>query len=75
MADYFGERAEQMRYPVFRAAGYPIGSGMVESVCKGIGWRCKNRGQRRKTILALRSAGMGEGREWKQAWEQIRQAA
>ncbi|MGQ9600647.1 MAG: hypothetical protein ACUVWZ_14685 [Anaerolineae bacterium] len=42
---------------------------------EGIGWRCKNRGQRRKTILALRSAGMGEGREWKQAWEQIRQAA
>ncbi len=76
-ADYFGERAEQMRYPDFRAAGYPIGSGTVESGCKGIAWRCKGRGQRWKTnglvaMLALRSAGMGGAEEWKWAWEQIR---
>jgi hypothetical protein len=79
-ADYFRERAEQMAYPTFRAAGYPIGSGTVESACKGMGWRCKNRGQRWKTkglvaILALRSAGMGGESEWKWAWEQICQAA
>lgn len=85
-AGYFRERAEQMAYPAFRAAGYPIGSGTVESACKGIAWRGKNRGQRRKTgrgevplartvaILALRSAGMGGESEWKRAWEQIRQA-
>lgn len=79
-ADYFRERADQMRYPDFRAAGYPIGSGTVESGCKGIAWRCKNRGQRWKenglvAILALRSAGMGGDGEWNWAWEQIRQAA
>lgn len=79
-ADYFRERVRQMRYPEFRAAGYPIGSGTVESGCKGIAWRCKNRGQRWKSrglvaILALRSAGMGEAKEWDWAWEQIRQAA
>lgn len=79
-AEYFRERITQMRYPEFRAAGYPIGSGTAESGCKGIAWRCKNRGQRWKAkglvaILALRSAGMGGDREWSQAWEQMRKAA
>ncbi len=79
-AGYFRERADRMRYPEFRAAGYPIGSGTVESGCKGIGWRCKSRGQRWKrkgltAILSLRSAGMGGKKEWNQAWELIRQAA
>lgn len=79
-ANYFRERVAQMRYPDFRAAGYPIGSGTAESACKGIAWRCKNRGQRWKekglvAILALRSAGMGESKEWNWAWEQIRQTA
>ena len=79
-AEYFLERVEQMRYPAFREAGYPLGSGTVESACKGIGHRCKGRGQRWKrkglvAILALRSAGMGEAKEWSWAWEQMRQAA
>jgi len=77
---YFHERAEQMRYPTFRAAGYPIGSGTVESECKGLGWRCKGRGQRWKeeglqAIIALRSAGMSGSKEWKWAWEQMTMAA
>ena len=79
-AEYFRERRQQMDYPAFRQAGYPIGSGMVESACKGIGWRCKGRGQRWKSkglgaMLALRSAGMGGKREWEQACRQIGLAA
>ena len=79
-AEYFRERREQMDYPAFRQAGYPIGSGMVESACKGIGWRCKGRGQHWKSkglgaMLALRSAGMGGKREWEQACKQIGLAA
>jgi hypothetical protein len=31
VADYFKTRQERMRYDQFRAAGYPIGSGTVES--------------------------------------------
>lgn len=63
-AEYFRERRSQMDYPAFRRAGYPIGSGTVESACKGIAWRCKGRGQRWKAsglqaMLALRSTGMG----------------
>jgi hypothetical protein len=78
--DYFRTRKEQMDYPSFRAAGYPIGSGVVESGCKGIGWRCKGRGQRWKgkglrAILALKTAGMGGRREWHYAWDEIANAA
>ena len=79
-ANYFRQRADQMRYPAYRQAGYPIGSGTVESGCKGIAWRCRGRGQRWKTkglrgMLALRSAAMGGPKEWQWAWQQIRQAA
>jgi hypothetical protein len=79
-AEYFRERRVQMESPAFRKAGYPIGSGTVESACTGIGWRCKGRGQRWKAkgwgaIFALRRAGRGGQREWNQAWRQMGQAA
>lgn len=79
-AEYFEQRQEHMRYPEYRAAGYPIGSGVVESACKGIAWRCKNRGQRWKekglrAILALRGAGMSGSTGWNEVWNEIRQAA
>ena len=35
-AHYFYTHAERMRYDRFRAAGYMIGSGVVESGCKQI---------------------------------------
>lgn len=35
-ANYFYTNAERMRYDRFRAAGYMIGSGSVESACKQI---------------------------------------
>ncbi len=78
-ADYFRERAEQRVYLIFRAAGCLIGSGVVESTFRGIGWRCRDRGQRWKmkglvAILALRSAGMGGEGELEWAREQICQA-
>jgi len=33
---YFSNNSERMRYARFRAAGYMIGSGTVESACKQI---------------------------------------
>jgi hypothetical protein len=35
-ATYFSNNAERMRYDHFRAAGYMIGSGTIESACKQI---------------------------------------
>ncbi len=31
--EYFGDHAPRMRYPEFARAGWPVGSGMVESAC------------------------------------------
>lgn len=57
---YFVRNVPRMQYGTFRAAGYFIGSGVVEAGCKTvIGGRCKQSGMRWSTpgaenILALR---------------------
>jgi hypothetical protein len=57
---YFVRNAPRMQYGTFRAAGYFIGSGVVEAGCKTvIGGRCKQSGMRwskpgAENILALR---------------------
>jgi len=35
-ADYFERNAERMRYPIFRAQGFFVGSGVVEAGCKTV---------------------------------------
>jgi hypothetical protein len=43
--EYFNSHRQRMRYPEFRAQGYYIGSGTIESVCKRvIGARLKQAG-------------------------------
>jgi hypothetical protein len=57
---YFGHNISRMQYGTFRAAGYFIGSGVVEAGCKTvIGGRCKQSGMfwsepGAENILALR---------------------
>jgi hypothetical protein len=57
---YFVRNVRRMQYGTFRAAGYFIGSGVVEAGCKTvIGGRCKQSGMRwskpgAENILALR---------------------
>ncbi len=57
---YFSRNVERMQYGTFRAAGYFIGSGVVEAGCKTvIGGRCKQSGMfwsepGAERILALR---------------------
>ena len=57
---YFVRNVERMQYGTFRAAGYFIGSGVVEAGCKTIiGGRCKQSGMfwsepGARNILALR---------------------
>ena len=60
---YLKNNAQRMDYPRYRAAGLPIGSGPVESMCKAlVGGRCKQAGMRNWTragaeaVLRLRSA-------------------
>ena len=70
---YISTNEEQMRYDVFRAKGYDIGSGAVEGACKNVvGKRLK---QSRmiwtrlgsSSVLALRVDWLNG--EWEQLWK------
>lgn len=69
---YISVNEQQMRYDVFRAAGYDIGSGAVEGACKHVvGKRLKQSGMiwtrvGSSSMLALRIAWLNK--EWEQLW-------
>jgi len=71
---YISVNEEQMRYDVFRAKGYEIGSGPVEGACKHVvGDRLKRSGMiwsraGSSSVLALRVAWLN--RQWEQVWSQ-----
>ena len=66
---YFAERSEYMKYDEYLAAGYPIGSGVVEGACRhlvkdrmeqtGMRWRIEGA----QAILSLRAIYLNE--DWK----------
>lgn len=70
---YFGKRLAQMDYPQFQAAGWPIGSGMVESANKvvmqarlkgaGMHWEPGNV----NPMLALRGELCND--RWQEGWQ------
>jgi hypothetical protein len=72
---YLEARRAQLRYADFRAAGYPIGSGSVESANKlVVEARLKGAGmhwapQHVDPMLALRNAVCND--RWEEAWPQI----
>jgi hypothetical protein len=61
-AGFFRKRRDLMRYPAFREAGLPIGSGPAESACRHVVQeRCKCSGMRwspegLRNVLAVRTA-------------------
>lgn len=69
---YLDKRLDQLRYSSFRAAGYPVGSGIVESANKAVvEMRLKGRGRHwaRANIdpmLALRCASASKA--WSERW-------
>ena len=73
--DYFEKRREQIRYAEFAHAGYPIGSGIVESGNKlvvevrmkgaGMHWAPENV----NPMVALRTVACAD--RWDEAWPQI----
>ena len=70
---YILSNEEQMRYDVFRAKGYDIGSGAVEGACKHVvGKRLKQSGMiwsrtGSSATLALRIAWLND--KWEQLWQ------
>jgi hypothetical protein len=73
--DYLEKRVEQLRYAAFRALGYPIGSGAVESANKlVVEARLKGAGRHWASehvnpLLALR--GMACSDRWAEGWPQL----
>lgn len=69
---YISVNEQQMRYDVFRASGYDIGSGAVEGACKHVvGKRLKQSGMiwtrvGSSSMLALRVVWLNK--EWEQLW-------
>jgi hypothetical protein len=69
---YFTVNAGRMAYAAYRAAGYPLGSGVVESGCKQVvGQRAKGAGMRWSTagvqaVLTLRATLLSGG--WEETW-------
>ena len=72
LINYISTNEEQMRYDVFRAKGYDIGSGAVEATCKNlVGKRLKQSGMRwtrpgSSSTLALRTTWLNKG--WEELW-------
>jgi hypothetical protein len=76
---YFQRNLERMRYNVFRASGYPIGSGTVESGAKNVVKHrmCRpGRGWARDCAQAM-LAGLGElhGERFDWAWQRVYHSA
>jgi len=73
---YFETNRERMRYSQYRAKGYPIGSGTVESACKRlIGARLNGAGMcwskpGAQAVLTLRAELLSE--RWEQSWPKSR---
>ena len=71
---YLDKREAQMQYPSFQQAGWPIGSGMVESANKVVvEARLKGAGMHWSRLsvnplLALRNAVCND--RWAEAWQQ-----
>lgn len=78
-AGYFETNATRMKYPDYRAAGLPVGSGPVEGACKTVVQsRCKRAGMRWTTeglshILALRTYRLNH--RWSELWPELANAA
>jgi hypothetical protein len=70
---YFGNQAHRMDYPSYRAKGWQIGSGLVESACKRVGQRLKGAGMRwgedgADALCHLRALFLSDKGQWDAFW-------
>jgi len=71
--EYFAKHREHMRYDVYRAKGWPIGSGNTEAGVKTFNHRVKGTEQRWRlpgveAVLALRAAWKSQDGRWERLW-------
>jgi hypothetical protein len=70
---YFEKFGDTMNYPEYRAKGWPIGSGSVESACGRIGERVKHARMRRtrpgaNALHTIKAAMMSEDGRRERRW-------
>ena len=70
---YFTKHKEHMRYPKYRANGWPIGSGVTEAAVKQFNKRVKGTEQfwldeRVEPILVLRALWISQDQRWSTFW-------
>jgi len=70
---YFTKHKDHMRYPEYRAKGWPIGSGVTEAAVKQFNKRVKGTEQlwlkdRLEPILMLRAAWISQDERWEKYW-------
>jgi len=70
---YFEKHSDTMDYPEYRARGWPISSGSVESACGRVGDRVKRARmrwtpRRADAMHAVKAAIMSEDHRWKRRW-------
>lgn len=70
---YFTKHQEHMRYPEYRARGWPIGSGVTEASVKQFNKRVKGTEQfwgeaGIESILTLRAMWLGQDERWEKYW-------
>ena len=71
---YFENQVHRMDYPTYRAKGWQIGSGPVESACKTVvGQRLKGAGMRwgedgADALCHLRALFRSESAQWEAFW-------
>ena len=78
LSQYVSKRLTQVDYPAFRAAGYDLGSGPTEALCKTLTARLKGRGRRwdrpnAEAMMAL--AAVEHSALWATYWKQQLAAA
>jgi hypothetical protein len=72
--EYFGNNVHRMEYPEYQAAGWHIGSGVVESACKTVvGQRLKGAGKRwgeagAHALCHVRALYRSEKGQWQAFW-------
>jgi hypothetical protein len=71
LLNYVSERREMIRYPVFQAKGWQIGSGPTEATCKTLTARLKGSGMRwdsdnAEAIMALEALTQSD--QWEEYW-------
>jgi hypothetical protein len=71
--EYFSNQVHRMDYPAYRAKGWCIGSGAVESACKRVGQRLKGAGMRwgedgADALCHLRALFLSDPGQWDAFW-------